>query len=70
MGTPFSEPIHSSATWMADMKKGTNENTPYPKTNGKFFHKPKKIAFQEIPPKRLESLKPRALKKLEQRKVK
>ena len=74
LGSSFSEPFQhkndSSSNWMPDLRKDASENIPYPKATGRFFHKQKKSAFQEIPPKRLESLKPRALKKLEQRRIK
>lgn len=57
--------------WAFDSKKGTPENvsTLFPKNSTSNIRKQKK-SFNDLPPKRLESLKPKALKKVEQRRLK
>ena len=74
VGVAFAEPIcnndDSYGQWEPDWRADFVENVSHPKTIGKLSHKHRKNGSQEMPPKKLESLKPRALKKLEQRRLK
>jgi len=73
-GVAFAEPIYSNdgshGQWEPDWRADFVDNVSHPKTTGKLSLKHRKNGSQETPPKKLESLKPRALKKLEQRGMK
>ena len=65
----LSEQLVQKGSMSSELIQKIHEDSPFAKSADNVVYKQRKTRFHEAPPHKLESLKPKTLKKLEQRRL-